>query len=159
MIFPPQRKINPGNQMYHRPNMRGPFHQSYVNRAPQNNIQRLLSRFQQSPSSITSLATKSAGNISQTLNNIQQVLNVVQTATPIVQEYGPMVKNLPAMYRMMKAFKDLEEMEDTDTEEVEEGKEEASLNAEKEIALDEEIDKEEPKQQRFSSESIPKLYI
>lgn len=46
--------------------------------------------------------------ISKTLDGVQQVLNMVQTSAPIVQEYGPMIKNLPAMYRMIKVFKELE---------------------------------------------------
>src|SRR5690625_7636689 len=58
--------------------------------------------------SVGSIATKGVNGLSKTLKNVQQVLHVVQSATPIVQEYGPMVKNIPAMYQMIKAFKDIE---------------------------------------------------
>lgn len=51
---------------------------------------------------------KGIGGFASILQNVQQVLRVVETTTPIIKEYGPMVKNLPAMYRMMKAFKGID---------------------------------------------------
>ncbi|MFD1068146.1 VrrA/YqfQ family protein [Oceanobacillus locisalsi] len=49
--------------------------------------------------------TGGVSTLSKTLGGVQQVLGVVQSTAPLIQEYGPMVKNLPSMYRMMKAFK------------------------------------------------------
>src|SRR5690625_3150358 len=88
------------------PNRFGP--NPYGGRPPSrgNQIQQMIQQFSNNPQA---LAAKSVGGLSKTLNNVQQVLNVVQSATPIVQQYGPMVKNLPAMYRMMKAFSQIED--------------------------------------------------
>jgi len=71
-------------------------------------------------SSITkSFGGKGVDSISKTLDGIQQFLNIVQSTTPLIQEYGPMVKNLPAMYRMAKAFKEFQK-DDAGTQELEE---------------------------------------
>ncbi|GFZ76371.1 hypothetical protein GCM10010978_17600 [Compostibacillus humi] len=67
--------------------------------------------------SLTNIADKGITGLSKTLTNVQQILNVVQTTAPIIQEYGPMVKNLPAMYRMMKAFKEIQAMDGGEEEE------------------------------------------
>ncbi|MGM8366726.1 VrrA/YqfQ family protein [Virgibacillus sp. W0181] len=58
------------------------------------------------------------------MTNVQQVLQVVQSAAPIVQQYGPMVKNIPMMYHMFKAFKEM----DNDTEDEEEQLADDDLN-------------------------------
>lgn len=60
---------------------------------------------------LTSLTSKGVGGLSNILTNVQQVLKVVESTAPIVQQYGPMIKNLPAMYRMMKAFKEIDDEE------------------------------------------------
>lgn len=59
-----------------------------------------------------SFGGKGIDSISKTLDGVQQVLNMVQSTAPLIQEYGPMVKNLPAMYRMAKAFKDIQSEDD-----------------------------------------------
>lgn len=66
-----------------------------------------------SAQTLSTMATKGVEGLSKTLYNVQQVLRIVQSAAPMVQQYGPMVKNLPMMYRMLKAFKELED-EDED---------------------------------------------
>lgn len=63
------------------------------------------------PDKISSFATKGADGLSKTLGNVQQVLKVIQTTAPIVQQYGPMIKNLPALYRMMKAVNEIDDEE------------------------------------------------
>lgn len=60
---------------------------------------------------ITNLAQNSIYDINKTLTNVQKVVKVVGSATPMIQEYAPMVKNLPAMYRMMKAFNQIDDEE------------------------------------------------
>lgn len=40
------------------------------------------------------------------LTNTQKVLNTAQQIGPMVQQYGPMVRNLPAMWKLYKGFKD-----------------------------------------------------
>lgn len=103
MVYPIQRQR--GFQSHPANNT---FSNQSVDSAPsRNNLQ----------SKVQPLVSKGVGGISKTLNNVQQVLNVVQSTTPIVQQYGPMVKNIPAMYRMMKAFKEVEST-DQDTTEV-----------------------------------------
>jgi len=100
MVYPIMRQRN--YQSYPANNM---LQKQSSNIAPsRNNIQ----------SKVQPLVTKGVGGLSKTLNNVQQVLNVVQSTTPIVQQYGPMVKNIPAMYKMIKAFKDVEDVESTD---------------------------------------------
>ena len=59
-----------------------------------------------------SFGGKGIDSISKTLDGVQQMLNMVQSTAPLIQEYGPMVKNLPAMYRMAKAFKDIQSEDD-----------------------------------------------
>jgi YqfQ-like protein len=46
------------------------------------------------------------GSINSFLNNTQQVLKTAQQVGPMVQQYGPMVKNLPAMWKLYRGFKD-----------------------------------------------------
>ncbi|WP_368651916.1 VrrA/YqfQ family protein [Ornithinibacillus sp. 4-3] len=98
--------------------------QNFTNRNhpffPQRNFQAPVPQTQSKISSIPNLINKGVGGLSKSLGNIQQVLQVVDSATPLVQQYGPLVKNLPAMYRMMKAFKniDLEEETATDVEDL-----------------------------------------
>lgn len=109
MVFPimPQQRNNFNPSMYRSRNNRFP---SPTNRpANVNGIQKMINGFSNPESSIGTLATKGLGNISKTLSNVDQVIKVVRSATPIVQEYGPMVKNLPAMYRMVKAFSQIED--------------------------------------------------
>lgn len=52
---------------------------------------------------LTSMAEQGASGLSKTLGNIQQILNLIQSAAPVIEEYGPMIKNLPTLYRMLKA--------------------------------------------------------
>ncbi|GAB3066356.1 VrrA/YqfQ family protein [Virgibacillus ainsalahensis] len=101
------------------------------------------------------LMNRGVDGVSKTLNNVQQVLKVVQTTAPIIEEYGPMVKNLPAMYRMMKAFKEIENTSDMpDTNDIPE-KEENSLQQDETIK---DIGKHS-EQSSGDGTSSPKLFI
>ncbi|WP_042223640.1 VrrA/YqfQ family protein [Oceanobacillus manasiensis] len=105
MVFP-----SPRGQQFQRPieHRQNPFMFPNRNVSPsRQGLPSLLGKFTNQQAS-AGLINKGVGGLSSTLNNVQQVLKVVQSTAPIVQEYGPMVKNLPSMYRMMKAFKDLE---------------------------------------------------
>lgn len=101
-----------------------------------------------SHSPIANLARKGFGDLSKTLSNVDQVIKVVQSATPIVQEYGPMVKNLPAMYRIVKALSkvDSDDIDHTDTKASYEDKATAAHSNEENRHI-------------ISGQSIPKLYI
>lgn len=109
MVFPVQHRPHQHRQMNpHSSPSQLPSRQD--NQPPRNHqLQRMIQGITGSNASVGSIATKGVNGLSKTIQNVQQVLNVVQSATPIVQEYGPMVKNLPAMYRMVKAFKDIED--------------------------------------------------
>ncbi|MGY0691720.1 VrrA/YqfQ family protein [Virgibacillus sp. FSP13] len=128
MAFPTQRPPNlPPNQMNQmRPNplQRTPVHPMFSNRPmigqqPQsrNPMQNIIGRlFQSKTAQQGSLPTRTAGGLSGTLNNVQQVLKIAQSAAPMVQQYGPMVKNIPTMFKMLKAFKDIDNETDGDVE-------------------------------------------
>ncbi|WP_052345793.1 VrrA/YqfQ family protein [Paucisalibacillus sp. EB02] len=105
MIFPAQRQSQHMRQ--HNDFMfpsRG-FQQMPTRNNP---IAGMLQQFMGQNQNIGHMATKGVDGLSKTLNGVQQFLRVVDTAAPIVKQYGPLVRNLPAMYRMMKAFKDVD---------------------------------------------------
>ena len=106
---------------------------------------------------LTELAGKGMDGLSKTLTNVQQVLHVIQSTAPVVQEYGPMIKNLPAMYRMMKAFKEIDKEEETTTESL---KEKDTDTIKNKINKDDEIKpKSIPTNIKTNGQSTPKLYI
>lgn len=153
MVFPPQRYRPPSQPQRFNRNM-SPSH-GYQKPGI---MTQLLNRF-------TGINTGTGGGLSQTLNNIQQVLNVVESATPLVKQYGPMVKNLPALYRMMKAINEIEDEEGDTTMALEGSENQEQPENPTEIGTEEDKDVEElnlvePEgKQRYSSKSIPKLYI
>ncbi|HLQ98514.1 MAG TPA: VrrA/YqfQ family protein [Candidatus Dormibacteraeota bacterium] len=109
MVYPimPQQRGHSQPRGNYIANHRFPSH---INRTTNpNGVQQFFKNLSNRNSSIGTLATKGLGDISKTLSNVDQVIKVVKSATPIVQEYGPMVKNLPAMYRMIKAFSQIED--------------------------------------------------
>src|SRR5690625_2626954 len=108
MVFPimPQQRGHFQPRGNHVVNNRFSSHASKPTNT--NGIQHFFRNLSNRDSSLSTLATKGLSDISKTLSNVDQVIKVVQSATPIVQEYGPMVKNLPAMYRMVKAFGQIE---------------------------------------------------
>jgi hypothetical protein len=57
------------------------------------------------------------GGLTSILNNTQQVLKTAQSIGPMIQQYGPMIKNLPAMWKIYKGFKNASKA--TDEAEVE----------------------------------------
>lgn len=125
---------------------------SHINRpANPNGVQRLFKNLSNRNSSIGTLATKGLGDISKTLSNVDQVIKVVKSATPIVQEYGPMVKNLPAMYRMVKAFSQIEDNTEENKAAVIEQKSGHEF-------IDQEI-RNEQEEGYSTGESAPRLYI
>ncbi|RDW22086.1 VrrA/YqfQ family protein [Oceanobacillus chungangensis] len=113
-MFPGNRQRNGYSMPMHRGMNNFRIPNQGFNQQPQRSMgANLLQRFLPQQAQAATIASKGAGGLSNTLNNVQQVLKVVQSTAPLVQEYGPMVKNLPAMYRMMKAFKNLDLTEDS----------------------------------------------
>lgn len=179
MLFPTQRQQYrypmppPRNQLgFGRPQ---PPNRGFGLRSrsvPTNNAKpNLLGRLLGSQQQFGTGGISAGGGLSKTLGNIQQVLNVVQSTAPIVQEYGPMIKNLPAMYRMMKAFKDIDKIEDAsenddDKEENKQGNIELNSDELADDSISTEKEKSESNEEVISQSSkeekglsTPKLFI
>lgn len=104
--------------------------------------------------------SKGLSGFSGILNNVQQVLQVVETTTPFIKEYGPMVKNLPAMYRMVKAFKEVDNEPSENQGEEKPNEEEENVTTRASEGKGEEEGKEEQYHKvARSGQSTPKLYI
>ncbi len=116
-------------------------------------------------------SSSSSGGVSllDMLNHTQSALRAAESFMPMVQEYGPMVKNLPSMFKMMKALKDInfdENDEETASEteaKYENQDKDKSEEGNKSLTL---ISKEEkaPPQQKLkkvdlTGKSLPKMYI
>ncbi|WP_382318026.1 VrrA/YqfQ family protein [Lederbergia wuyishanensis] len=109
-------------------------------------------------------------SINSFLTNTQQVLNTARQIGPLVQQYGPIVRNLPAMWRLYKGFKDMpsSDSEDTNTNSEEtkndqpKSKNESTKKSNVNISSTDEEEKKHENQsapKRKKGESIPKLYI
>ncbi|WP_341983546.1 VrrA/YqfQ family protein [Rossellomorea oryzaecorticis] len=110
------------------------------------------------------------GNISSFLSNTQQVLNAAQQFGPMIQQYGPMVKNLPALWKLYRGFKDLsaespsEEVNDdavekVDLEEIDETAAMKKKKTKKKIKAEDKSEEQRPKRKSPAGSSQPKLYI
>lgn len=168
MVFPPQRQL--GNFMQRTNNI---FPSQGFRQMPTSNnpIGGLLQRFMGSGQNVGQMATRGFGGfqgLSNTLNNVQQILRVVDTAAPIVKQYGPLVKNLPSMYRMMKAFKDMDSTDKTsESNKLESSKLESSelesnkleSNRLESLSSSSFSHDESPVKRTNQGKSIPKLFI
>jgi len=101
------------------------------------------------------------GGLTGFLDQTQQVLKTMQQAGPIIQQYGPMIKNLPAMWRLYKGFRDIKtEGEQNDPESAPSLK--SSPNAKSAQQLDvKEIKEHGQKRERKqkNGKSVPKIYV
>lgn len=61
-----------------------------------------FSRNQATPSLLQSIADP--GKINQFLGRTEQVIKTAQQIKPVVEQYGPVVKNLPSMFKVLRAF-------------------------------------------------------
>jgi YqfQ-like protein len=100
---------------------------------------------------------KSPQGLNTMLNNTQRVLQAAEQFTPMIQQYGPIVKNIPSMWKIMRAFSS------SDTEKEETKKEETvkKTTTKKKQEISSSAPEEKPKQRvrKKKSESVPKLYI
>lgn len=101
---------------------------------------------------------KNPEGISNMLNNTQRVLQAAEQFTPMIQQYGPIVKNLPSIWKLMRAFKS------SDDEKVETKKEESVIekrSPSKRKQQDSSSSHSKPKEspQKKKKDSVPKLYI
>lgn len=168
-MTPNIRAFNPQHSFSRAPISSGPFSRGPLpggqSLSKGGNLQNLLRIFQpQAGAGVNSIGSgflsKGVGGLSGALDNVQQVLNVVQNAAPIVQEYGPMVKNLPRMYRMMKAFNSLN---DEDIEDKKEGNSETlsdndDLLNTSTVQAEDSTGKQEENNKQIGK-SVPKLFI
>lgn len=111
------------------------------------------------------------GGITTMLNNTQQVLKTAQSFGPMIQQYGPMIKNLPAMWKIYKGFKnaskETDEAKEENNQPTAEAADESSNNEEaiNRTPKNKEKRKNNPQQtpsKRNSSQkgsSVPKMYI
>lgn len=120
-------------------------------------LQQMIQQLTTPNASLSELAGKSVGGISKALGNLQQVLKVVETTAPIVKQYGPMVKNLPAMYRMLKAFKDIDLEDETETSQ-QDNSADAAEEPTKQSQVQTAVQGDKSNRTR-QGQSIPKLYI
>lgn len=118
-------------------------------------------------------------DIAGMLNNVQRVLGVTQQAMPLVQQYGPMVKNIPGLFKMMKALNSGdddasdESLDETTDEEQEKEEIEVEVkkksNKKKKVEIDSDEDnedddfddEEEKETDQFAAKGLsrPKLYV
>ncbi|QKY69159.1 VrrA/YqfQ family protein [Lentibacillus sp. CBA3610] len=118
-------------------------------------LQKLLSS--QAPQSL--LTPERISGLSQKLGNAQQVLNVVQQTAPLVQQYGPMVKNLPMLFKLVKALNE-DDSEETAESAVSEDQPESEEGIDITDADPEEDNLDEMEFETVKSgESTPKLFI
>ncbi len=122
------------------------------------------------PSGMRKNETRSGGGILDTLknpeglntmlNNTQRVLQAAEQFTPMIQQYGPIVKNLPSIWKLMRAFNSSDTSSDTKKEETE-PKTKTKTTAKKQQDFTEpEIEKKATRHtKKERSESVPKLYI
>ncbi|WP_404403917.1 VrrA/YqfQ family protein [Jeotgalibacillus malaysiensis] len=86
----------------------------------------------------------SLASIQKWTGTAQQFIKTANRYMPYVQQYGPMIKNFPSMWKLYKAFNELDSGDE---------KEQKSHDKPKQVAVPD----KEP--ERTTSESIPKLYI
>nr|WP_305367690.1 VrrA/YqfQ family protein [Bacillus sp. V3B] len=95
------------------------------------------------------------------LTNTQKVLTTAQQMGPMIQQYGPIVKNLPAMWKLYRGFKDAPDSTETDknnTTSNEESVTESNHQSSNKHTIT--SDQELPIPRKKSpSPSTPKLYI
>jgi hypothetical protein len=111
------------------------------------------------------------GGLTSMLNNTQQVLKTAQSIGPMIQQYGPMIKNIPAMWKIYKGFKNAPKTTDDATDEnslpTEESADEPSNNVDTGNRTSEKKVQHTNNQQSIPSKksskqkgsSIPKMYI
>lgn len=111
------------------------------------------------------------GGLTSILNNTQQVLKTAQSIGPMIQQYGPMIKNLPAMWKIYKGFKNASKASDEasveNNQSTDEAVDESSNNEESINRTSSKKGQRKDYQQSIPSKknsyqngsSIPKMYI
>lgn len=147
MIFPPS------SRHYYQP----PSYQ-YIQQ-PSHNTHPLQSIWKRFLPNINS--TRTTGTISNVLTHMQSILKVVETTAPLIKQYGPIIRSLPTMFQMLKAFQEMESVDETEN----------NRNSEADVHVNEVTNSDNSdtnnvgenikmkQQTRQSGESVPKLFI
>lgn len=109
---------------------------------------------QSSSSNLKTLAIKGVDGLSKTLDNVQNVINVVENTAPMIEKYGPLVKNIPTMYKMMKAINSTDIHEEVKPQDDAEEQEQQKLSTYKDESV-----KDSAEEVVVTKASTPKLYI
>lgn len=159
------------------PHMGQPFRANGPNQQPSNSkglLGKLFGKSQQAPQNLfappnrmNSEARNSGGlldtlknpeGLTTMLNNTQRVLQAAEQFTPMIQQYGPMVKNLPTLWKLMKAFNSSDTPTTSNNEETQTTQESsAKKQPESNESGNEKLTKRHV--QKKNSKSVPKLYI
>lgn len=108
---------------------------------------------------------KNPQGLSTMLTNTQKVLQAAEQFTPMIQQYGPIVKNIPSLWKLMRAINssDDEKVDQTkETETTNEATNEKTNESPKESSDSSakvQPKKKAPKKKKRKSDSVPKLYI
>lgn len=164
-MFEPVRMNHFRSAQRQMPYNGNPFPFQNSQKPPLNRSPMSLSGFLSGNTQQYSMLNKGIGGFANILNNVQQVLRVVETTAPIIKEYGPMIKNLPTMYRMVKAFRNMDGLgdeEDGESIDSTANTESAENNegTQDDILEQQQSDLTEPKLKKAKDgRSTPKLYI
>lgn len=110
---------------------------------------------------------KNPEGLNTMLTNTQKVLQAAEQFTPMIQQYGPIVKNIPSIWKMMRAINSSDNENKKSKKETSAKKQQESTETLKSLESSESIESTEssnenlPKQpvQKKNSKSVPKLYI
>jgi hypothetical protein len=100
---------------------------------------------------------KNPQGLNTMLNNTQRVLQAAEQFTPMIQQYAPIVKNLPSMWKIMRAF-------NSDDSKQEETKKEETIKKspmkKRQDASDAPAEKKtKQRSKKKKRDSVPKLYV
>ncbi|WP_010530768.1 VrrA/YqfQ family protein [Lentibacillus jeotgali] len=150
MVWPIQQQYSNSGMM-----PRQGFYPGPVSAPPQQHAPRGLQQFLSPQVSQSLLSPERISGFSQKLSNVQQVLNVVQQAAPLVQQYGPMVRNLPMLFKLMKAMNENDSEAEQNQNQLESEQETDTANT---LEEDDHVDETNVDTVK-SGESTPKLFI
>lgn len=109
------------------------------------------------------------GAVNGFLSNTQNFLKAAQSVGPMVQQYGPLVRNLPAMWKIYRGFKNADTNDDNDESKSTEAEAKKKETPKEKSTTKATIKKEEsssftessakPIVKQTKGASVPKLYI
>lgn len=163
--MPEQRQMNPF-QRQHRSAKEQPqkegllgklFGTSNQHTAPRNVFAPPSHVQQQTRNSSGFLDTlKNPEGLSHILTNTQKVLQAAEQFTPMIQQYGPIVKNLPSIWKIMRAFNSSEDDKEKTKTPV---KEKTTSKRKQQASVNSSVTKTKSATSKKKNGSVPKLYV